>query len=301
MTDHDQRFKVLLKEFFAEFLTLFFPERAVRFDLEHVEWLDKELFPDPPQGDVLVLDLVARLRLRNADPAAEATETVALIHIEVESREAVATFRRRMFEYYESLRRKYNLPVLPVAVYLRVGLDGIGIDGYEENFDDLDVLRFRYLYVGLPALEAERYVNGGNWLGVGLSALMRVPKFRRAWLRSESLRRLTLECKENDYRRLLLWECVEAYSELDEQQQGVYKELLLTDRYKEIEPMQMTTYEKGMDKGKRSTTRLLLEHKWGPLSAAVLERLETWPTDGLDELCRAALDGHSLRELGLED
>jgi hypothetical protein len=37
VSDHDQRFKVLLKEFFAEFLTLFFPQQAARFDFGRLE------------------------------------------------------------------------------------------------------------------------------------------------------------------------------------------------------------------------------------------------------------------------
>jgi hypothetical protein len=51
MADHDQRLKALLRELFDEFLRLFFPNWADRFDFTGVEWLDKEVFTDPPQGD----------------------------------------------------------------------------------------------------------------------------------------------------------------------------------------------------------------------------------------------------------
>lgn len=206
MAEHDQRFKSLLHEFLPDFLRLFFPEQAELFDLEHIEWLDKGLFVDPPQGDVLLLDLVASLPLRSGEH-----ETLALIHIEVESRDAVATLPRRMFDYYTLLRRDHDCPVLPIAVYLRVGRDGVGVESYAEDFAGLAVLRFQYLYVGLPALDAERYVAGSNWLGVALAALMRMPPSRKVWLRVEALRRILMECPENDYRRLLLQECVEAY------------------------------------------------------------------------------------------
>ena len=37
---------------------------------------------------------------------------------------------------------------------LQVGLDGVGIDVYEERFWELKAVRFEYLYVGLPALDA---------------------------------------------------------------------------------------------------------------------------------------------------
>ena len=61
--DHDQRLKVLLKEFFEEFLSCFFPAWAARFDFSELTWLDKEVFLAPPQGEKRQLDLVARVRL----------------------------------------------------------------------------------------------------------------------------------------------------------------------------------------------------------------------------------------------
>ncbi len=36
MADHDQRLKVLLREFFKEFVWLFFPEWAERFDFDTI-------------------------------------------------------------------------------------------------------------------------------------------------------------------------------------------------------------------------------------------------------------------------
>ena len=308
MAEHDQRFKQLLQEFFPDFLTLFFPVQAARLDFSKIEWLDKELFPDPSQGDVYVLDLVARLR-RRALGARTPEEWITLVHVEVESRDAVATFRRRMYQYYESLRRKYCCPVLPVAVYLRVGLDGVGIDSYAEDYDELQVLRFQYLYVGLPALDAEQYVTGTNWLGVGLSALMRVPHVRRAWLRSEALRRVLLECTENEYRRFLLQECVEAYLDLDEEQQREYERLIDTEPYREVKTMGLTTWEKGLAqgeakgeaKGKRHAIRVFLEQQFGPLTADVARRLDAWPPERLDELLQAVPKAPSLHALGLED
>ena len=47
--DHDQRLKVLLKEFFEQFFQCFFPEWAERFDFTDITWLDKEVFLAPPQ------------------------------------------------------------------------------------------------------------------------------------------------------------------------------------------------------------------------------------------------------------
>ena len=66
MVDHDQRFKSLLKAFFAEFFQAFFPAWADRFDFSRVDWLEQEVFTDPPRGERRSLDLVARLPLRPA-------------------------------------------------------------------------------------------------------------------------------------------------------------------------------------------------------------------------------------------
>jgi hypothetical protein len=176
--DHDQRFKVMIREFFADFLRLFFADWAARFDLDHVEWLDKELFSDPPEGKRHLLDLVAKLRTRVPvganDPAASET-WLALIHIEIESPDRTTLLKPRLPRYYIHLREAYDLPVLPIVLYLKVGLDGFGIDSVHESFWELETLTFRYLYVGLPGLDAVQYVHGQSWLGVALAALMRIP------------------------------------------------------------------------------------------------------------------------------
>jgi hypothetical protein len=100
--DHDQRLKVLLREFFEQFFQCFFPDWAWRFEFTDITWLDKELFLAPPQGEKRQLDLVARLRLRPAAPPPRpgVTDLVALVHVEVESRASALAFRPRMFEYY---------------------------------------------------------------------------------------------------------------------------------------------------------------------------------------------------------
>ena len=67
--DHDQRFKTLIREFFVDFLDLFFRDWAVRLDLRTVQWLDKELYPDPPEGTRHKLDLLAKVPVAPAfDP-----------------------------------------------------------------------------------------------------------------------------------------------------------------------------------------------------------------------------------------
>ena len=70
---------------------------------------------------------------------------VALIHIEIEAPDRAARLKPRLPSYYIHLREKYGCPVLPIVLYLKVGMDGIGVDVVAEKFWELDVLAFKYL------------------------------------------------------------------------------------------------------------------------------------------------------------
>jgi hypothetical protein len=214
----------------ASRLPYFFPTWAARFEFGDIDWLDKEVFLAPPQGEKRQLDLVAKLRLRPGapPPRPDVTDLVALVHVEVEARPSAAALRPRLFEYYVQVRRDTQLPVLPIGLFLRVGLDGIGWDSFEEHFWEHCIVRFDYAYVGLPALDAEPYATGENLLGIALSALMRVLPERRAELYAEGLKRIA-RSGENDWHRFLLAECLEAYTNLDEAQKERLQALLTTE------------------------------------------------------------------------
>jgi hypothetical protein len=95
------------------------------------------------------LDLVAKLPTREPVPGqhpGEQEQWLALVHIEIESPDKATTLRWRVHRAYTHLRDKYGLPVLPIALYLRVGLDGVGIDVYEEHLWELGPLHFEYLF-----------------------------------------------------------------------------------------------------------------------------------------------------------
>jgi hypothetical protein len=307
MSDHDQRFKVVLQAFFAEFFRLFFPAWAERFDFSQIEWLDKELFPEPSQGKRRFLDLVAKVSTRQVAPGqrpGEKDSWIALIHVEIEHEEAVAPLRPRVFHYYQHLRERHGLPVLPVGLYLRVGLEGVGIDVYEERFWDLRPVHFEYLYVGLPTLDAIKYVEGDNWLGVALAALMRIPKGQEAWLGAEALRRLR-DAPLTDQQRFYLAECVQAYLPLDAAQQKQFEQMLASEPYRGVLGMRTTWFEqgeaKGLERGQRAILALQLEERFGPLQPQVRERLEALSTDQITDLARRLLRAKSLQELGLTD
>jgi hypothetical protein len=299
MADHDQFFKVLLREFIGEFFELFFPDWAKRFDFASVEWLDKELFLDPPKGEKRSIDLLARLpTLQPATP--DDTTWLALVHVEVESDDKVAPLRRRMFEYYEYLRRLYNLPVLPIGLYLRVGLDGVGWDTYEETFWEHVLVRFQYAYVGLAALNAEEYVGRDNWLGVALTALMRVPAQRRVELARQAWRRL-VQCPLNEYRRYLLCECVDTYTPLAVAERQALEAEVVGESDAGVRAMSMGLLEKWRQKGRQEVLVKQLDARFGPLSCSVRERVAALSGEAIDALAVALLTAKTLAELRLEE
>jgi len=241
-------------------------------------------------------------------PQADLTDLLALVHVEVEARESVQAFRPRMFEYYVQLRRDSQLPVLPIGLFLRVGLEGTGWDASEEYFWERRLLRFEYAYVGLPALDDEQYATGEHLLGVALSTLMRVPAERRAELHAEALKRIA-RSGDNDWRRFLLAECVEAYSSLDEAQRQRLQSLLTTEQYQEVRPFMITTYERGKIEGRVEgrfeelweMALRLLEAKFGPISPGVNHRVKVLSAEQLRQLILDLVKAQSLEELHLQD
>jgi Putative transposase, YhgA-like len=118
---HDQLFKQLLRAFFAEFMHLFDPQTAARLDLDTVSFRDAEAFTDIPQGERRTADLVVQVHT-----VAGAPELV-LIHMEIQ-REREARFPWRMWQYYALLRQREGLPVIPIALLLYAGREGIALE-----------------------------------------------------------------------------------------------------------------------------------------------------------------------------
>ena len=323
--DHDQRFKAILREFFADFLKLFFKNWAERLDLSSVEWLEQELMPDPPEGERHVVDLVAKVRTREAVGEAEAW--LALVHVEIESPDRMTLLKPRLPRYYAFLRERHGLPVLPIVVYLKVGLDGVGTDTVVEKVWELVVNTFQYLYVGLPGLEAEPYLRGDSWLGVALSALMKLPKDKAAEYGAEALRRLSEAGSLNEQQRFLLGDCVEAYLPVDPVAVGRFHGIIEQNSTEGVRAMNKTRYElalekglaegiergiergieqgieQGIDRGRRyGRLELLeaqLETQFGPLAPELVERLRGLPEDRLLALARSIPSAKTLDELGI--
>ena len=261
------------------------------------------MLPDPPEGERHVLDLVAKLRTAENLTSRSSTapdEWLAMVHIEIESDDRTTRLKPRLPRYYHHLRDKHRLPVLPIALYLSVGMEGIGEDTVIEYFGTMEVMRFRYLYVGLKSLDALEYSRGDNWLGVALSALMKAERDRWPMLGADALLRLA-DAPVNEYQRFLLSDCVQAYLPLDEAGQATFERITKAEPYSRIVPMNKTPYDNGMDNGlvlgreegiergievgkekaMRSAAIALLESKYRSVPKAFLERIHELGYDDL--------------------
>jgi len=244
-TDHDQLFKEVIREFFPDFMSLFFPEQAARYDLMKVAWLDKELFANPPDGPRHLLDLVAELTRLDGGPTDTA---LAHIHIEIESAESVTDIERRLPDYYFYLRRTTGKPVFPVVVFLKVGLDGMGTREITDRFDGEPTMVLRYRYVGLPGLPAADYLRGTNWLGVALSALMKAPKEQRIPFGTEAMRRLGV-APIPDGKKSLLGDCVETYIDIPEEESRKFQDILEANATGRVPAMHKTRVQIAREEG----------------------------------------------------
>ena len=152
---HDQFFKELFQAFFDSFMELFFPDAAARLDFSSVEFLDKEMFTDIPQGAVRHADLVAQVRTREGEPE------LIVVHIEVQARRD-RDFGARMAQYYMLLRLRRQNPVFPIVFYLESGAGGLGRDQYRETIFERPVLTFDYDRIGVRDLRAQDYLEHEN-------------------------------------------------------------------------------------------------------------------------------------------
>lgn len=303
--DHDQRFKTLLKRFLADFFHLFFPEWAVRFDFASVEWLDTEVFPDPPEGSRRILDLVALLNTAgDGGSQSDCGDTVqrwlSLVHIEIESSDSLPSFRKRMHWYYANLRQRHDEPIPPVAVLLNVGLDGVGPDAYVETHGSLEVLRFQYLCVGLPKLDAIEYVKRPEPLAAALAALMRPPAGKKSELKAIALQKIS-SAMLTDFDRYLLAECVDKYLGLNADEEAAYQTLLQEPNFREARAMAITTFEKGEEQGLRRALRLVLTNRFGNLPHELDVKIDTIPGDLLSGLIEQASNACDVAEMKWPD
>jgi Putative transposase, YhgA-like len=272
---HDQLFKQLLQGFFPDFLRLFDPQTAASLDLGTVSFRDTEAFTDIPQGERRLADLVAQVA------TTDGTDELILIHVEIQ-REREAHFPYRMWQYYSLLCQRENLPVLPIALVLYPGREGIAQEAYEEAVLGRSILTFRYLQISLPRLEATDFVQAESVLGAGLASTMHVPAERTAQiaLHLAGLRRVhqaRVAGEIDDARAFLLVNLIATYLPLSVREREALRVQLQQEGDPTMEATELTwadqVYEEGKVQGLREAIERLVRTRFGRVTPELAARL----------------------------
>jgi len=309
MPRHDSIFKALLRSFFADLLWLVVPDLAGRLDLGRPEFLDKEFFT--VGGRRRELDLLARVFVLG-----ESRDSL-LVHVEVEAR-ATSGMGRRLWRYRNQILAAHEIQVLSVVLYLHRGGAGVQESTLAEEILGPTLESFRYIAFGLAGCDAAEYLARPEPLAWGLAALMHRGDLTRPALKLACLRRIAA-ADLDDARRILLVDCVEAYLELNSNEAAEYARLCKVRENREVRKMATTWSErieaqgreKGLQAGRREGLQEglqvvrkillgLLEQRFGPLSEATRERVESISSlDRLARLSEKALTARSLAALRL--
>jgi hypothetical protein len=292
--NHDFLFKQLLRVLFFEFIDLFFPKLARLIDHTYIEFLDKEFFTDLADGDRHEADLIVKVRLLGQ-------EVCFIIHIEHQST-AEANFPRRMFNYFFDIHKKYGLPVYPIVLFSFDSPLREQPDRYEIAVADHQVLSFKYAVVQLNRLNWRDFLRSENPIASALMAKMNIAPEERPKVKLECLR-LLATFRLDKAKMELIWGFVESYLRLNAAEQDVFdKEVaqMLPQEKEEILELPNSWIEKGIEKGEVSGERKMamkvLRRQLGPLTPAIVDRIESLALAQLDELADALLDFKSLDE-----
>jgi len=280
--DHDRLFKQLLREFFIEFLALFFPKVLRYIDRGSIEFLPPEIFTDITGGERHEVDLVVKARFRGRD-------AFFLIHIENQA-SAQRDFPRRMFNYYARLHLDRGLPVYPIAIF---SFDKPGTaqpDTYRVVFPDREVLRFRYRTVQLNRLNWRSFVRHRNPLAAALMAKMRIAPAERPRVKLACLR-LIATLKLNPARLALIRVFVDSYLRLNAAEMVQMERDMKTLKPAEQEAVEEVLnewVEKGMEQGRRQGKEelvlRLLARRLRSVPADMARRIADLPPESLEEL-----------------
>jgi hypothetical protein len=301
MAPHDPLFKSLLRAFFAGFLRLVAPDLAARLDLGAVAFLDKELISSPSPERSRVVDLLARVALKD-EPG-----KFLLIHVEIEA-QARRGMGIRVRDYHRAIQARHEEPVLSIVVYLKGGPAGICEQELDGGLKAPGLTSFRYLSFGLSRCSAAEYLAKPEPLAWALAARMDRGHWSKMELKARCLAKIA-EAPLSEGERLELANCVETYVELTPEEAEEIS-LLDTSRTRRTQAMatsllyRVSWADKMRLEGERRGIRDVLfddlEERFGSVPQEIRSRIESIQSvDRLKRLIRRTRTAKSLRGLRL--
>lgn len=301
--DHDAVFKLLLTNFFREFLELVAPELANTLDPEPLVFLDKESFVDLLDPDRREADLLVRVRLRE-QPAN------VLIHLEHQA-QPDPLLDRRVFRYFARFYDKFDLPVYPIVLCSYAKPRKPAREQHSIRILTRTILVFSYSVLQLNRLDWRDFLETTNPVAIALMARMHISPTDRWRVKAASLR-LLVGARLSGAQRRLLSQFVDVYLRLQGAEEQAFQAEVATFATPEREAVMeiVTSWEQkgraegllegrveGRIEGQRSLLARQLSHKLGALSDEVQAQLTTLSSTQLIALGEALLDFTTLADL----
>jgi hypothetical protein len=173
---HDEVFKLLLENFFLEFIDLFFPQISRLIDTKHVIFMPQEIIVDILAKDKHIVDILVETRFKDE-------EGIVLIHVENQS-QRMAGYNEKMFRYYSRLYEKYRKKILPVVVYAHKEKVQEA-ESFQIAFSFMPVLSFNFLVVHLVRENWRNYIRKNNPVAAALLSKMNYTEEEKVGIKIE--------------------------------------------------------------------------------------------------------------------
>jgi predicted transposase YdaD len=300
--DHDRLFKELLQTFFGEFVELFFPRVYAALDLEHIKFLQQEVFTDVTSGDKHRVDVLVETRLKG-EPG------IILVHIENQA-SVQKEFAERMFVYFSRLYQEHRCRILPIAVFT-YSQKRDEPDYFKLEFPFMSVLDFHFLILELKKHNWRNYIRSNNPVAAALLSKMGYRKQERVQVKLEFLRML-VRMELDPARTILLTGFFETYLQLNEEEERQLEAKIGKIDAKEAERMiEITTSweqkgrvrgriegrEEGRVEGQADILVRQLNKKFGHIPVEMENRVRTLSVEKQQELAEAIFDIKTLEEV----
>jgi predicted transposase/invertase (TIGR01784 family) len=225
---HDELFKLLLENFFLEFIELFFPQVSSLIDSKHIIFMPQEVIVDILAKDKHIVDILVETRFKDE-------EGIVLIHVENQSQK-VPGYNEKMFRYYSRLYEKYRKKILPVIVYAHKE-KAREAESFEIVFSFLPVLAFNFLAVHLVRENWRDYIRKNNPVAAALLSKMNYTEEEKVSIKIE-FSRMMANMQLDLAKSTLLTIFFETYLKLSKEQDKEYQERLP----RELTPREVTTF-----------------------------------------------------------
>lgn len=269
--DHDALFKLLLTNFFREFLELAAPDLAAALAPEPLVFLDKESFSTLLDPDRREADLVVQARLREE-------RATLLIHLEHQAQED-PTLSRRMFRYFARFYDAFDTPVYPIALCSYARPRRPVAAGHHLVIQGRTIIDFRYHVLQLNRLDWRDFLATTNPVAIALMARMHISSRDRWRVKAASLRLLAGAPLTRAQRRLVS-QFVDVYLPLQAAEREAFLAEVATFATAEREAVMeiVTSWQRegraeGRAEGQREVLAMVLAQRLGTLPDDVAAKL----------------------------